>query len=94
IDAKTSGGSIKARLSHQPREESQLVTSGGTVTVEVAAGIGLELDAKSSGGGVDSDVPVTLQGSMERDQLRGRIGSGGPKLVLRSSGGGIRVKPL
>jgi hypothetical protein len=54
----------------------------------------VELDARASGGGVDSDVPVTVQGTQERDQVRGRIGGGGPALVLRSSGGGIRVKRM
>jgi hypothetical protein len=94
VDAKTSGGSITAQLSRQPQGESRLSTSGGGVTVSIADGIGVELDARASGGGVDSDVPVTVQGTQERDQVRGRIGGGGPALVLRSSGGGIRVKRM
>ena len=94
VDASTSGGSITARLSRQPQGDSRLATSGGSVTVNIAGGVNLELDARSSGGGVSSDLPITVQGKQDDDSLQGRIGSGGPKLVLRSSGGGIRVRGL
>lgn len=94
VDASTSGGSITARLSRQPQGDSRLATSGGSVTVNIAGGVNLELDARSSGGGVSSDVPMTVQGTQDDNELRGKIGNGGPKLVLRSSGGGIRVRGL
>ncbi|HEX2062647.1 MAG TPA: hypothetical protein VHK90_18040 [Thermoanaerobaculia bacterium] len=94
VDAHTSGGSIRARLSRQPQEDSELATSGGGVTVSIAGGIGVDVDARASGGGVSSDLPITVQGTQERDELRGRIGNGGPRLYLRSSGGGIRLKSL
>jgi hypothetical protein len=94
VDASTSGGSINARLSRQPQGDSLLSTSGGGVTVSIASGVNLELDARASGGGVTSDVPITVQGRQDDDSLQGHIGSGGPKLVLRSSGGGIRVRGL
>jgi putative adhesin len=94
VDASTSGGSITATLSSQPAGDSRLSTSGGGVTVNLASGIGVELDAKASGGGVHSDVPITVQGTQDDDSLQGRINGGGPKLVLRSSGGGIRVRSL
>jgi hypothetical protein len=94
VDASTSGGSITARLSRQPRGDSRLATSGGSVTVSIAGGVGVELDAHASGGGVSSDLPITVQGTQDEDSLRGRIGGGGPKLVLRSSGGGVRIKGL
>lgn len=94
VDASTSGGSITARLSRQPQGDSSLKTSGGSVTVSLADGLDLELDAKSSGGGVSSDVPLLVQGTQKENSLNGRIGSGGPKLTLRTSGGGIRVRGL
>ena len=94
VDASTSGGSITARLSRQPDGDSKLSTSGGSVSVSVAGGLNFELEARSSGGGVRSDIPVLVQGTQDDDSLQGRVGTGGPKLVLRTSGGGIRVKPL
>lgn len=94
VDATTSGGSIHANLSKQPRGDSRLSTSGGGVTVTLASGIAVDLDARASGGGVRSDVPITVMGRQDDDSLSGVINGGGPKLVLRTSGGGIRVKPM
>lgn len=94
VDASTSGGSIHAHFSRQPNGDSKLSTSGGGVVVTLAPSIAVDLDAHSSGGGVSSDVPVTVQGRQDDDTLRGKINGGGPRLVLRSSGGGVRVKGL
>jgi DUF4097 and DUF4098 domain-containing protein YvlB len=92
VDASTSGGSIKARLSHQPHGESRLSTSGGGITVHVASNVGLDIDAHTSGGDVASDVPVTIVGKQDDSSLNGKLNGGGPKLVLRSSGGDIRLQ--
>jgi hypothetical protein len=94
IDASTSGGSIQAELLRQPTGDSRLSTSGGGVVVTMGDRISVDLDARASGGGVSSDVPVTIQGRQDDDQLNGKINGGGPKLVLRTSGGGIRVKKM
>lgn len=93
IEATTSGGSIDAKITGPLKSDSRLSTSGGHVWVAIAPGIGVEIDAKSSGR-VESDVPVTIQGSVSRTSLRGQIGTGGPSLVLRSSGGGIRIRNI
>ena len=94
VDASTSGGSIHAQISRQPQGDSRLSTSGGGVVVTLSPSIAVDLDARSSGGGVSSDVPITVQGRQDDDSLRGKINGGGPKLVLRSSGGGVRVRGL
>jgi hypothetical protein len=94
VDASTSGGSIQATISRQPAGDSRLSTSGGAVTVKIAGGISVDLDAHASGGGVHSDVPITVRGTRDDDTLEGQIGGGGPKLVLRSSGGGIHVRSM
>jgi DUF4097 and DUF4098 domain-containing protein YvlB len=92
VDASTSGGSIHARISRQPTGESRLSTSGGNVTLEVPASLGAMLDAHASGGGIESDIPVTIQGRKDEDSLVGTVGGGGPRLVLRTSGGGITIR--
>ncbi|HET8797179.1 MAG TPA: DUF4097 family beta strand repeat-containing protein [Thermoanaerobaculia bacterium] len=94
VDASTSGGSITASLSRQLSGDSRLSTSGGSVNVAVASSVKLDLDAQASGGGVRSDLPITVRGTQEDNAIRGQINGGGPTLTLRSSGGGIRVKPL
>lgn len=94
VDAHTSGGSIHARISGQPRADSRLSSSGGGITLDIADRVAVDLDAHTSGGSVTSDVPVTMQGKFSDGDLIGKINGGGPKLVLRSSGGGIHVRKL
>ena len=92
IDASTSGGSIHARLTRQPHGDSRLSTSGGDVVVELPANVGAAVDAHTSGGDIDTDLPVTIMGHKADDNLVGTIGAGGPRLVLRTSGGGISLR--
>ena len=94
VDAHTSGGNIRARFAQQPRHDSTLWTSGGTVTVELAPSVAVDLDAHTSGGNVDSDVTVAVVGKITGEELRGKINGGGPRLVLRSSGGSIRLRKM
>ncbi len=94
IDASTSGGSIRARLSQQPRGDSRLSTSGGGITLSLAGNVSVDVDAHTSGGDVESDLPITILGKQSEGDLAGKINGGGPRLVLRSSGGSIRLHKM
>ncbi|MCZ6868615.1 MAG: hypothetical protein O7G84_03810, partial [Gammaproteobacteria bacterium] len=72
----------------------RLSTSGGGIRVHLDPTADLFIDAKASGGSVTANIPVTVQGTLSRYKLNGKIGSGGETLVLRTSGGGIRIEPL
>ena len=91
IQARTSGGSITARILGQPTSSSVLETSGGGITLYLADDLKLDIDARASGGGVRSDLPVTVTHYNSRRTLRGTINGGGPELYLRTSGGSIRL---
>jgi hypothetical protein len=93
IEASTSGGSVRAYLSEPPGADSVLRTSGGGITVYLDEAIGVDLDARA-GGRVSSDFEVADGSRSRREddgELIGAINGGGPALVLRTSGGGIRV---
>lgn len=94
IDATSSGGSIRATLARQPHGDSKLSTSGGSITLSLAGNVALDLDAHTSGGDVSTDMPVTILGKQTDSSLNGKVNGGGPKLVLRSSGGDIRVRKM
>lgn len=91
IDAETAGGSVRAYLSEAPGADSSLRTAGGGITVVLADGIGLNLDARANR--VTSEFTVAGGDDTRRDddELVGAINGGGPTLRLRTSGGGIRV---
>ncbi|GAB4125921.1 MAG: hypothetical protein Kow001_21960 [Acidobacteriota bacterium] len=93
IDASTSGGSIQVSISRQPDADCRLATSGGGVEVRLAPGLGFELDAETSGGRVRATYPGA-PGEGGKSRLAGKVNAGGPRLVLRTSGGSISVEPL
>lgn len=94
VEAKTSGGPVHATISEQPLGDCILSTSGGGIDVRLAGGLSFEIDAKTSGGGVRADLSGLQTSHSDKSSLRGTLNSGGPKLVLRTSGGGIQVKSM
>jgi len=94
VEADTSGGAITAALTRGNAGGGNLSTSGGGITVYLDPGANLDIDASSSGGSVVCDVPVTVRGRISKTSLQGKLGSGGPTLRMRTSGGGIRIKSL
>lgn len=90
IDARTSGGNISANITRQPAGDCRLSTSAGTISVTLAAGIGVDIDASTSIGGVSSDFDV--DGRVTRNSISGSINGGGPELHLRTSAGRIRIR--
>jgi DUF4097 and DUF4098 domain-containing protein YvlB len=92
VQAETSGGSIEAAFTKGNARGGSLETSGGGIDVSIDPEVGFEIDAE--GNSVKTDVPVRVVGEVSRRSLRGSLGKGGETLRLRTSGGGVRIKPL
>jgi len=94
IKAHTSGGSVKANISRQPDSDCRLTTSGGSITVLLSPDIGLNVNAKTTGGRVHTDFPLSITGEINKSSIRAEMNGGGPELYLRTSGGSIYLKKL
>ena len=92
VDASTSGGSVSASFESPISDEVQLKTSGGGVTLKVPETSAFDLDASTSGGSVSSDLAVKTDGKPKRTSLRGPVNGGGKSVVLRTSGGSVKIK--
>jgi hypothetical protein len=92
LSGKTSGGPIKATLTSQITEPVELRTSGGSIVLELPDDFNADLDAATSGGRVYTDLPIRIQGYISRNALTGALNKGGPKVVLRTSGGNIEIR--
>jgi hypothetical protein len=90
VDAKTSGGGIVASFVDDPA--GRLETSGGSIEVTFPEDASADLDAKTSGGRVRVDHEVTFSRPARKHHFVGEINGGGMPLVLRTSGGNIRVR--
>lgn len=92
VIASTSGGSIRARLAGQPAADCRLTTSGGSVTVLLDRSIAVDVDAEASGGRIHDDLgDLMSERSSSRSRLSGKVNGGGPTLLLRTSGGSVRL---
>ncbi len=94
IDASTSGGPIFAAMRGQPRKDCRLHTSGGGITLDLVETAYLNIAADASGGSVVTELPITVQGELRKDSLRGTLNGGGQALILQASGGSIYLRKL
>jgi Toastrack DUF4097 len=92
VKAGSSGGPVEVDFAAGNAKGGDVDSSGGGVTVAVDPAAALDVDASSSGGSVRCDLPVTVQGTVSRDSLHGKLNGGGALLRLRSSGGGIAIQ--
>ncbi len=92
VDASTGNGSIDVTMDRlQGSPEMRFTTGNGRITIRVPDGFGAELVSSTGSGRVTVDVPFEAQGRIRKTSLRGRIGSGGGRLVLRSGNGNVNV---
>ena len=89
-EARTSGGDISVRFSAPPAGE--LRTSGGSIEVVIPPGTGAELEARTSGGRVEIDPALSFSGERDTSRVNGKLGPGGERLELQTSGGNIELR--
>ena len=85
---------IRADSGSSPGGDWDIVTGDGSVTLELPDGFGAEVDARTGDGGIRMH-DVTLSNVPEnigKNSLRGRLGSGGHALRVRTGDGSITLK--
>ncbi len=90
VSARTSGGNVNIGLIG-PNRGLVAHTSGGSIRVYADENIQGDIYAKSSGGRVSVDFPITLSGKLDDNKIHGTLNGGGPEIRLTTSGGGIKI---
>jgi DUF4097 and DUF4098 domain-containing protein YvlB len=67
-------------------------TSNGSITVNLPESASVDVDASTSNARITNDFENAFRGRASKRRLEGAIGSGGPKLELSTSNGGIRLR--
>lgn len=68
-------------------------TTNGGVRLSLPRDYSAELEARAVNGGISVDFPMTVQGLVNsRREIRGTIGSGGPRLRVATTNGGVRIE--
>lgn len=94
VHAQTRDGSIviEADEGSAMKQDWEVSTGDGSITFRVPQSFSAEIEADSRDGNVSTDVSgLQSTDNHGRETLRGRLGSGGHILKLRSGDGSIRV---
>lgn len=95
--ARSISGNLSFEGSLEKSGRYEFRSQTGDVLLTLASGTGFEIDASTFSGNVRSDLPVTARseetrpGRPARHSLRGVVGDGSARLVLRSFSGNITI---
>ncbi|NQW03400.1 MAG: DUF4097 family beta strand repeat protein [Acidobacteria bacterium] len=95
LRARSGDGSIVLRIRRGAvmAEDWMAATSDGSISVELADDFSAEIVAEPRGSRVRSELELADQSGGTRDEptLRGRLGTGGKRFILRTEDGSIRL---
>jgi len=90
LKVDTGSGEIKAQ--GQIAGDWRLETGSGGVTVDLPSNAGFDLHAHTDSGKISTDREITLQGTLNRNDFRGKVGPGGYLLEVKTGSGDIRIE--
>lgn len=93
VQGETTNGGLDVRLagSQWQGEGMNLRTTNGGITLRVPEGYSAQLETGTTNGAIHTDIPVTVQGRVNRS-LSARLGQGGATIRAVTTNGGIRVR--
>ncbi len=93
VRGTTSNGSVNAVLDGTTwkGEGLDLTTSNGSVTLEIPKGYNARLETGTVNGGMNIDIPITIQGNINR-RISTTLGSGGPRVRAVTTNGAVRIR--
>jgi len=92
IDASTSNGIIRASIDGLGKEGILLSTTNGRIVLELPEEADADVDLQVENGHIRNDIDLTDPAGDANDRVRGRIGSGGTPIRLRTSNGTISLR--
>jgi Putative adhesin len=90
--ASTTNGGIHVSIGNAKWSgELKVRSTNGSVDVTLPASAEFTLDAATTNGGINTDFPITVQGSFNSKRLSGTVGAGGRELKVGTTNGGIKL---
>jgi DUF4097 and DUF4098 domain-containing protein YvlB len=90
LDAQAGSGTIVAE--GDPRGAWSVHSGSGHIRLKLASEAAFDLDAQTSSGSISVSQPVTVQGSMGRKHLRGKVHGGGVPVEVETGSGNIDIQ--
>lgn len=88
---RASAGSGDIHAEGEPTGDWQLGAGSGNITLKVPSQVSFNIDARTSSGSLTVHRPVTMQGTLSRNHIQGKVGNGGVLLDLHTGSGDIEV---
>ncbi len=93
VRAATVNGSIHVSMgSLGSAEDLEYETTNGSITVELPANFGAQLDMSTVNGRVSTDFPITVSGTLSPKRLRGTVGNGATRMRISTVNGSITLR--
>ncbi|MCU1304881.1 MAG: hypothetical protein JWQ87_5165 [Candidatus Sulfotelmatobacter sp.] len=94
LELKTGDGRVDARAAAGSAMAAswRLETGDGTVTLEVPNNLAADVDLHTGDGHIDLDMPVTTEGKIRENEVRGKLNGGGNLLVIHTGDGSIHLR--
>ena len=67
-------------------------TSSGTVVLHVPGTANFRFYARTSSGDIDTQIPIVMEGTTGKHELRARIGDGKARVEIETSSGKISLR--
>ncbi len=90
LEAEAGSGTITAE--GDPTGSWTVHSGSGNIHLKLASDAGFDLDAHTSSGSITVSQPVTVQGSMGRKELRGKVHGGGVPVEVETGSGNIEIQ--
>jgi DUF4097 and DUF4098 domain-containing protein YvlB len=97
VSAEDGSVVVRANAGSKIDRDWNLSTGDGSLVLYVTDGLAADVDARTGDGSVRLDSALRFardDGERSRSTLRGRLGPGGPRLVMRSGDGTIRLRRM
>ncbi|MEP6779270.1 MAG: DUF4097 family beta strand repeat-containing protein [Gemmatimonadaceae bacterium] len=93
VHAKTVNGSINVGMnSIASSDDLDYQTVNGSITLELPANFGAQLELETVNGRVTTDFPITVVGALSPRRLRGSIGSGAARVHASTVNGSVTLR--
>jgi len=94
LELKTGDGHVEVRAAAGSSLSTgwRLETGDGNVTLEVPGELAADVDLHTSDGHIDLDMPVTTEGKIRENEVRGKLNGGGSLLTIRTGDGSIHLR--
>lgn len=89
--AKTVNGAITASVG-KVVEPLEFKTVNGSITLSMPADTSATVEGSTVNGGIQTDLPLTVQGKFGPRHITGKVGGGGPVITLKTVNGKIAIR--